>query len=175
MFGFDLKTDELYKQVYIGDATKKSSASFIYKSKNGFINNPKGVFLTYINAIPVFSKSDAVEQLKLLKDRGMKEFAITFVPEQPITGKKSRRVVNEYHYCLPVTTEKIKSKHLEEPSKHILAVDDRSTRFHVGTTVFKVFRKNEHSGSVVGYNPINKLHHIIYDDDDTEEYYHNEV
>ena len=42
-------------------------------------------------------------------------------------------------------------------------------------SVFKVFRQNEHSGSIVGYNLVNKLYHIIYDDYDTEEYYHNEV
>ena len=70
MFGFDLKTDELYKQVYIGDATKKSSASSIYKSRYGFRNNLKDAFLTHINDVSVFSKPDAVKKLKLLKDGG---------------------------------------------------------------------------------------------------------
>ena len=55
------------------------------------------------------------------------------------------------------------------------AVGDNSTRFHVGTVVFKVFRKFEHQGKVVGYDPVTKLYQIVYDDDDTEQYYHNEV
>ena len=54
-------------------------------------------------------------------------------------------------------------------------MDDGSTRFIVGTPIFKVFGKVEHRGSVEGDNPVNKLYHIIYDDDDTEEYYHNKV
>ena len=60
-FGFDLKTDDLYKQVYIGDASKKLIASSIYKSKNSFRNNLKDTFLTHINDISIFSKSNAVK------------------------------------------------------------------------------------------------------------------
>ena len=69
-FGFEMKADELHKRVYINNDSKKSTASSIYKSKNGFKNHLKGAFLTHINDVPVFSKHDAVKQLKLLKDRG---------------------------------------------------------------------------------------------------------
>ena len=69
-FSFEMETDELHRRVYISNASKKSTASYIYKSNNGFRNNLKGAFLTHINDIPVFSKPDAVKQLKLLKDRG---------------------------------------------------------------------------------------------------------
>ena len=55
------------------------------------------------------------------------------------------------------------------------AVDDSSTRFYVGKPVFKVFSKVEHRGKVTGYDPVNKLYHIVYDDDGTKEYYHNDV
>ena len=174
-FGFDLKTDELYKRVYIGDAKEKSSASAIYKSKKGFRNNLKGAFLTHINDVPVFSKPDAIAQLKLLKERGVLEFSITFAPERPITGKKLRHAIDDYHHFCPGTTKKVKSKHIEEPIEDIEAVDDGSTRYNVGTIVFKVFGAVEHQGKVSGYDPVNKLYHILYDDDDTEEYYHNEV
>ena len=68
MFGFDLKPDELYKQFYTIDDTKKSSTSPIYKFENCFRNNLKGTFLTYINDLPISSKADAVKQLKLIKD-----------------------------------------------------------------------------------------------------------
>ena len=105
----------------------------------------------------------------------MKEFAITFAPERPITGKKLRHTIDNYHHFSPGTTKKIKSKHIKESADDMDAVDDNSTQFHVGTPVFKVFGKVEHGGRVTGYNPVTKLYHIIYDDDDNEEYYHNEV
>ena len=54
-------------------------------------------------------------------------------------------------------------------------VDGNSTRFHVGTVVSKVFWKVEHRGRVTGYNLVTKLYQIVYDDDDTEQYYHNEM
>ena len=73
------------------------------------------------------------------------------------------------------TTKKIKSKHLEEPNKNLIAVNDGTNRYHVGTIVFKVFGKVEHRGTVSGYDPMNKLYHAIWDDADTEEYYNNEV
>ena len=174
-FGFKMDTDELHKRVYISSALKKSTASSIYKSKNGFRNNLKGVFLTHINDIPVFSKPDAMKQLKLLKDRGVKEFYITFAPEQPITGKKIRHAIDNCHHFSQGTTKKIKSKHIEEPADDMDAVDNNSTRFHVGTVVLEVFGKVEHRGRVTGYNPVTKLYQIVYDDDDTEQYYHNEV
>ena len=66
-------------------------------------------------------------------------------------------------------------KHLEEPADDMSDVDNNSTRFHVGTIVFKVFGKVEHRGQVTGYDLVNKLYHIVYDDDDSEEYYYNEV
>ena len=50
-----------------------------------------------------------------------------------------------------------------------------AVHFHLGTIVFKVFGKVEHKGKVTGYNPVTKLYQIVYDDDDTEQYYHNEV
>ena len=105
----------------------------------------------------------------------MKELAIMFAPKRPITGKKLRHTIDDYHHLSPGTINKIKSKHLEQPSEDILAMDDGSTRFHIDTPVFKVFGKVKHRGSVKEYDPVNKLYHIIYDDDDTKVYYHNEV
>ena len=44
-FGFEIKTDELHKLIYISNASEKSTALSIYKSKKGFRNNLKGAFL----------------------------------------------------------------------------------------------------------------------------------
>ena len=117
-----------------------------------------------------------MKQLKLLKERGVKELSIIFASEQPITGKKLHHAIDDYHHFSPGTNKKIKSKHVEEPTKNMDTIDDGSTRFHVGTPVFKVFGRVDHRDEVTGYDPVNKLYHIIYDDDDdTKEYYHNEV
>ena len=78
----------------------------------------------------------------------MKEFSITFAPERPITGKKLRHAIDDYHHFPPGTTKKIKLKHLEEPADDMRDVDDDSTRFHLGTVVFKVFGRVEHKGEV---------------------------
>ena len=85
-----------------------------------------------------------MKQLKLINDRGVKEFSITFALEQPITRKKLRHAIDDYHHFSPGTTNKIKSKHVEEPADDMDAVDDNFTRFHVGIVVFKVFGKVEH-------------------------------
>ena len=87
----------------------------------------------------------------------MKEFYITFAPERPITGRKLRHAIDDYHHFSPGTTKKIKPKHVEKPTEDMDTVDDNSTRFHVGTPVFKVSRKVEHQGKVTGYDLVNKL------------------
>ena len=45
-----------------------------------------------------------MKQLKLLKDKEVKEFFITFAPEQHITGKKLRHAINDYHNFSPGTS-----------------------------------------------------------------------
>ena len=54
-------------------------------------------------------------------------------------------------------------------------VDDNSTRVLVGTKVFKVFNDVEYKGTVTGYDPKTRLYHILYEDEDAEDFYHNEV
>ena len=80
-----------------------------------------------------------------------------FTPERPITGKKLRRAIDDYHHFSPGTTKKIKSNHIKEPAEDMNAVDDHSTRCYVGTPVLKVFGKVKHQGEVTGYNPVTKL------------------
>ena len=54
-------------------------------------------------------------------------------------------------------------------------VDDNTTRFPVGTKIFKVFNDVEYKGTVTGYDHKRKLYHILYEDGDAEDFYHNEV
>ena len=123
----------------------------------------------------IFSKHDAVKQLKLLKERGVKELSNMFDPERPVTGKKLRHAIDDYCHFTPGTTKKIKSKHVEITADNMVDVDDTSTGFYVCTVIFKVVGKVEHRGKIVGYDPVNKLYQIVYGDDYTKQYYHNEV
>lgn len=53
---------------YIGNARKKLYAPFIQTTKDGFKNDLKGVFITHIDDIVVFTKPDAIEKIKLITD-----------------------------------------------------------------------------------------------------------
>ena len=64
-----------------------------------------------------------------------------FAPERPITEKELCHAIDDYHHSSPGTTKKIKSKHVEEPTEDVDAVDNGSTQFHVGTSDFKIFEK----------------------------------
>ena len=54
-------------------------------------------------------------------------------------------------------------------------VDDDSTRLLVGTKVFKVFNDVKYKGTVTGYDHTKQLYHILYEDCNTKDYYHNKV
>jgi hypothetical protein len=105
----------------------------------------------------------------------VKEFSITFAPEKKISGKKLKQAMDNYHHFSPGTTKKIKSNSIGESPDNLDTVDNGSTRYHVGTTVYKTFSDEEFKGKVTGYDSATKLYHILYEDEDTEDYYHNEV
>ena len=54
-------------------------------------------------------------------------------------------------------------------------VDDNSTRFLVGTKAFKVFNDVEYKSAVTGYDHKKQLYHILHEDGDAKDYYHNKV
>ena len=78
-----------------------------------------------------------------------------------------------FYGYVPGTTKTIKSKPKKLPD--MKDVDDGSTRFPLGTYVYKVFNDLEYRGKVQGYNPNKKLYYIIYNDGDKGDYYHNEL
>ena len=67
----------------------------------------------------------------------------------------------------------IKSKPEELPD--MADVDNDSTRFVVDAKVFKIFNDVEYKDAVTGYDHKKRLYHILYEDGDAEDYYHNEV
>ena len=81
--------------------------------------------------------------------------------------------MDEFYGYAPGTTKMIKSK--PEKLHDMKDVDGGSTRFPHGTFVYKVSIGLEYRGKVQGCNPNKKLYHIVYDNGDTTDYYHNEV
>ena len=145
----------------------------------------KGSFITHIDGDPVFNTKDATKKLEKLyseylsQDQGVAgkkqnfSFSVTFAPEDKLLGNKLKKAINEYNGHTPGTTKTIKSKPEELPD--MADVDDDSDRFITGTKVFKVFNDVEYKGTVTGYDHKKKLYHILYEDGDAEDYYHNEV
>ena len=84
-----------------------------------------------------------------------------------------KKAIDEYNGYTPGTTKTIKSK--PEELLDMADIDDDSTRFLVGRKVFKVFNDVEYKGSVTGYDHKKRLYHILYEDGDTEDCYHNGV
>lgn len=54
-------------------------------------------------------------------------------------------------------------------------VDDRSTKFSVGTKTLKVFNYVVYKESATDYDHKKGLYHILYKDGDEDNFYHNEV
>ena len=77
-----------------------------------------------------------------------------------------------YRYSLG-TTKTIKSKPI--PDLDLEDADDKSTKFPVSKKIFKVFNNVEYKGYVTGYDHKRKLYHILYEDSDAEDFYHNKV
>ena len=71
------------------------------------------------------------------------------------------------------TTKIIKSKAL--PNLDLENINDRITRYLLGTQTFKVFNDVEYKDLVTGYNHKKKIYHMIYEDGDNKYFYHNEV
>ena len=98
---------------------------------------------------------------------------MTYAPEDKLLGNKLKKYIDEYNGYTPGTTKTIKSKPEESPD--MADVEDDSTRFVTGTKVFKVVNDVEYKGAVTGYDHKTRLYHILYEDGDVEDYYHNEV
>ena len=145
----------------------------------------KGSFITHIDGDHVFNTKDTTKKLEKLyseylsQDQGVAgkkqnfSFSVTFAPEDKLIGNKLKKAIDEFNGYTPGTTKTIKSKPEELPD--MADVDDDSDRFITGTKVFKVFNDVEYKGTVTGYDHKKKLYHILYEDGDAEDYYHNEV
>ena len=121
-FGFDLKDCELSGRTYIKDVddTATSSAARSFGTCKRSRSKLRGAFLTHIDGDPVFSTAQACAKLQALfeqflkaKDQGVAadiSFEITFAPEDKLKGKQLKRAIDNYHFLLPGTTKRMKSK-----------------------------------------------------------------
>ena len=104
-------------------------------------------------------------------------FEITFAPENKITGTKLKKPMDDFNDYARGTTKKIKSSDFVRDEEDLKGVDGDpdEPRYKYGTKLYKVFNNVEYKGAVVSHDPTTKLYRILYDDEDTEEMYHNEV
>ena len=183
LFGLQLQDDDLYDRVYIEEIKNKSTVDKVFNKST--LQQLKGSFITHIDGNPVFNTKDAIKKLEqlyseyLTQDQGMAgkkrnfSFSVTFAPEDKLLGNKLKKAIDEYNGYTPGTTKTVKSKPEELPN--MTDVDDDSTRFVTGTKVFKVFNDVEYKDAVTRYDHKKRLYHILYEDGDAEDYYHNEV
>ena len=97
-------------------------------------------------------------------------FDITFAPEKKLTGNYLKKAIDDFHGFKAGTTKRIKSK-----PDDFEALDDNTSRFPFKTKVYKVFDGVEYKGEIRGYDKKQKTYKIVYEDDDVEDLYHNEV
>ena len=105
-------------------------------------------------------------------------FEITFAAEDKLKGKQLKRAIDDYHFLLPGTTKRIKSKVSEDaPTANNVTtkLDDRTERFKLGMPIFKEFDKNGNKGNIIGYDSLHRLYEVEYEDGNKEEFYHNEI
>ena len=195
-FGFKLKNDELYGRVYIDKIKDRSTVHHAFnKSARGKL---RGSFITHIDDEPVFNAKDAAVKLQrlyqdyLCKVQGVAgknnnnnnsaktdakmnpfSFSITFAPEKKLLGAKLKKAMDNYYGYTPGTTKNINSKPVSDYD--LQDVDDGTKRYEDGTKIFKIFNDVEYKGTITGYDPKKKLYHILYEDGDMEDFYHNEV
>ena len=138
----------------------------------------KGAYITHINGDRVFNTAQATKKLEALakvflkkRDQGVEfTFDITFAPEKKLTGNYLKKAIDDFHGFKAGTTKRIKSK-----PDDFEALDDNTSRFPFKTKVYKVFDGVEYKGEIRGYDKKQKTYKIVYEDDDVEDLYHNEV
>ena len=179
-FGLQLCNNNLYDRIYIKKIEKKSSVDKAFNKST--INKLKGSFITHINNDPVFSIKDASKTLKKFYEEHIRQnqrvaekfsFSITFALEKKLLGPKFKKAIDEYYGYTLGTTKNIKSK--PERMQDMDEVDDGSTRFVADTKIFKIFNDVEYKGTVTGYDHKLSLYHILYENNNDEDFYHNKV
>ena len=80
-------------------------------------------------------------------------FKITFACAEPMDGKKLKRAIDDYHDLTPGTTKQIRDKYPADDDDDdgvSFDLDDRTKRFDIGFTIYKVFDNREYKGKIIG-------------------------
>ena len=116
---------------------------------------------------------------KKAKEQGVEQdfsFKITFAWEEQLKRKKLKLAINDYQNLVPGTTKRRKPKTGEdEDVKSNTDLDDGFKQFKIGFKIYKLFDGVAHIGTVIGYNPRERMYHITYKDGDEEHIFHNKV
>ena len=189
LFGFKLRDDDLLGRSYVEDLldTKTSSAAKSFGTCKRSRRHLRGVFITHINGLPVFSTAQATAKLKLIYEQLMIaqkdgvsdkfDFEITYSREANLQGKKLKGAIDDYNCLAPGTTKRTKSAINDDDDGDEVSLedDDRTARLPIGFTISKVFDGVKFKGKVIGYDHKSRFYQIEYSDGDQEELFHNEV
>jgi hypothetical protein len=95
-FGFDLQTDDLNNRVFVEKIRNDSPASKIRSTPKATNNALRGAYLVAGNDVLVFSKEQAVAELRKAFDAMHPEISLVFAPEKHLTAAQLRAAVVEH-------------------------------------------------------------------------------
>ena len=90
-FGFTFQYDDLLKKAFVNTIKHKYPASKIFSNPRSTNNKPRGSFVTSINSTCAFTSADNLKQIRLLYEKGVLEFPLTFGPENKLSFKEVRK------------------------------------------------------------------------------------
>ena len=124
-FGLELRNDELYNRAYV--------------------HKIKGAYVVTIDGTPVFTKDDAIRELRHLYDANVKEFVIEFAPEKCLDAAARRKAQAEHDYQLFAPDSPMDGDHVPELSVNQL----RTIASHLHPKVD--FSESSISAEEIGY------------------------
>jgi hypothetical protein len=95
-FGFDLRTDGLNVRVFVEKIRNGSPASKIRSTPKATNNALCGAYHVAVNDVLVFSKEQAVAELRKAFDAEHQEISLVFAPEERLTAAQLRAAVVEH-------------------------------------------------------------------------------
>jgi hypothetical protein len=95
-FGFTLATDTLNNRVFVERIAPSSMASTLFGRPKTTNNKIRGAYIVAVNDVLVFTKEEAVAQLRKLFDSNASEFSLTFAPEKKLNAAALRRALLDH-------------------------------------------------------------------------------
>jgi hypothetical protein len=95
-FGFELQTDALNNRVFVEKIRANSPASKIRSTAKATNNVLRGAYMVAINDVLVFTKDQALMELRKAFDSKEPELSLVFAPEKRLTMSQLRAAIDEH-------------------------------------------------------------------------------